>query len=601
MIRTENEKIDVYRGRQVVRITGTQTQTAQIVAAIEQIISHMRTIRLDLKTLRGQDSDEHRSEVLRELEQLTNAEVTKISKDKIEVKGMNLHPGAGLSTMADVARRVLLSASDVANQTVKNVGFKMTDKPVYAVEYPLHDGMSWRNKMRHWSRWESPMDKPAEKVVDQNMFVMELSDLTGEKTAEVTEADELEVAAKPEDELVPAAEEEADAAVEAVEPGSQEMTATDTLWQTIPQTRATAVIGNVLHETEPGPTVGTNPVSHEMRNIHAARTLFAPTTRNLARLVDHLEPVAESTGARVVMRFIPSPWTAHGEKMLKAFPAVEMNFQRIKDLPLKLDGIYAIVDDVNNDIMIPDRTLDLSFRQKTHFTVNLENISFSPEIQEFLDKSHLNPSKEEILTPPEVTLPIAAHMCRKDSGLLLDAGTYMHVPYLFAGLEIRQQTLYDYNGWLLRYTAINGGKAAGVRSELALEYTRAPTEAASTLESSADDTLRDFTARGFQLVDELDTPRPVKSRAIGRGVAPEETYLPVEHVYLPSVRYCMVDKASPAPQTFKCFNHRPVLGPLNIAKRVEGLKMEHDASLEEATPLKSTRFDAAAKVLGYER
>ena len=528
LVTTENEKIEAYRARDVIRITGTPKQANRIARAIENVLANIRTYKVSLKELK-RDGAEFSNAVYEELERLTNSEVTRLSKDSVVIKGMNLQPGSGLSTMADVARRVLLQSSDAADQVTNNVGYKVTDKPAYAVEYPLQETMSWRNKMRHWARWESPIEKAVGKPVDVKEYIMELDDLVKPEETAPTPKEEV-AAAPPQDELVPVAESEA---VEAsnVEEGA--------LWQARPR-KSYAMIGNLLHEQDIQTTINPKPVEF---NVKDTRTLFTTNNRNLASLVDHLR--AFESRQRVFLKFLPSPWTPRGGEALSVFPAVEMEFQNpaYADAPLVLNNVHAISEEVHNDIMLPDKTLDLSFRQRQSFQISSKKAMQLPQIADFLTKSRLNPSRSEVLTPAELTLPIPSYICRNPSSVFGEK-EQLEVPYLFAGLEFRESATFNYNNWLLRYRTINGGKAAGQWSEFSLDYQRTP-DAQKLLSSeveNTDEVLRSFTTEVFRLVDDLDTPH-------------QEGETEITHEYLPSVRRC----DSRAVKTFTCFHHRPLL------------------------------------------
>lgn len=550
LVTTENEKIEAYRARDVVRITGTPKQANRIARAIENVLANIRTYKVSLKELKG-DSAEFNNAVYEELERLTNSEVTRLSKDSIVIKGMNLQPGSGLSTMADVARRVLLQSSDAAHKVTRNTGYKVTDKPAYAVKYPLQETMSWRNKMRHWARWESPIEKAVEKPVDVKDYIMELDDLV--KPEETASGPKEEAAAAPsKDELVLVAKSEA---VEA--PNLEE----GALWQARPR-NSYAMIGNLIHEQDMQTTVSPKPMEF---NVEDTRALFTTNNRNLARLVDIL-PAVESH-QRVFLKFLPSPWTPRGGEALNVFPAVEMEFQNptYADAPLVLEAVHAISEEVHNDIMLPDKTLDLSFRQRQSFKISSMKAMEVLQIADFLTKARLNPSRSEVLTPAELTLPIPSSICRNPSSVFGDE-EQLEVPYLFVGLEFRESATFNYNNWLLRYRTINGGKAAGQWSELSLDYQRAADASNLVISDSevenSDEVLRSFTTTAFRLVDNLDTPNPVEDMITMKEGEMETTY-----EYIPNVRSC----DSKASKTFTCFSYKP---QLTFAETEKGEKVE---------------------------
>jgi len=230
---------------------------------------------------------------------------------------------------------------------------------------------------------------------------------------------------------------------------------------------------------------------------------------NLSQIISMGDNESTKPVTSLRMRFIPSPWNSTGPTALKAYPPIEMRFsmdEQTKNLELK--DVLAITESAVSDVMLPERAVDLRFRQRTTARLStLHNHQLS-QIEEFLNASQLNVENGRLMTPPSLVLPIAKHLVSPKS--MPDADT-LDVEYLYAGLEYCNTFTTIFQGWKLLYTSIEGGKADGRRSELSLRPSRVLDHenlAEKGLDTAQLQELRSkqFIRSAYALVDAIESP-----------------------------------------------------------------------------------------------
>lgn len=463
-----------------------------------------------------------------------------------------------MSTSADAARRLLLSSSDVADRTVYRHGCKETASPAYAVGYEYHHTMSWRNRLRHWSRWQTAIEKA-----------------DSEEAQSIEEGDKkaLNPLSKAEEQgLESQAEHQGLASLpmslhhKAIKLDEEKVKAYElhesNLWSTTPITSTSATVGNVLHQTLPGsgPVDVSKPAHFDGKEIMNNRTLFVPATKNLSRLVGGMSTDRDTrTSSVLTMKFLPSPWSGENVKQLSKFPTLEMRFS-MTNTPedrFKLANMVVITEDVCSDVMLPDRALDIRFRQKTSFPFIAANLGAYPDIAKFLEESQLG-QRSTVMTPPELVVPIPDFMSslKGDKGAASSASTA--VRYMFAGLTYRTQISYDFRDWRLRYTSVNSGKADGRCGELSLLPKRKKSSNSVTAKNERalnEELTMDYIKSAYALVDTLEgLDKPVVRRTESNESKPPQTQdSVVGYEYMPSVHYTGPGHTS-TPQKFKYFD-----------------------------------------------
>ncbi|KFY22404.1 hypothetical protein V493_06617 [Pseudogymnoascus sp. VKM F-4281 (FW-2241)] len=561
-IQADEEKIEIFRWRRAIRITATKAKAKIIARGIRTTLEGVHRIEVPLAGLKkagrkvkeAEEVDEFGEPVLAELAKLTNTEVVRASKDKLSVHGLGRKQGSSLSTSADAARRLLLSSSDVADRTVYKHGCKETDSPVYAVDYEYHHIASWRDRLRRWSRWQTAIGKSdSDEVCSIQERDKKELDLSKEEEDQdlASQAEHQALSMSPHHKAINLDKEK----VKQYE--SQE----SNLWSTTPITSTSATVGNVLHQTPPGsgPVDVSKPVQFDEKKIMNSRTIFVPSTKNLSRLVSGMDNDGDvKTSSVLTMKFLPSPWSGEDMKQMSKFPSLEMSFSMTSTAErFILANMVAITEDVCNDIMLPDKALDIRFRQKTSFPFIAANLGSYPQITEFLEASQLG-QRANVMTPPELVVPIPDFMSslKGDKGPSSSASTA--VRYLFAGLTYRTQISYEFRDWRLRYTSINSGKADGRCGELTLlpKHKKSIEPAAAKSERALNQELTmDYIKSAYALVNALESlDKPVVRRTEStESKPPQSPDSVVRYEYMPSVHYAGPNRTS-VPQRFKYFD-----------------------------------------------
>lgn len=446
----------------------------------------------------------------------------------------------------------------MADRTVYRHGFKETDSPAYAIDYEYHHTMSWRNRLRRWSRWQTPIEKA-----------------DSEEAIGIEEGDrqELDLPSKAEEQGLASQAEHQDLGSLSMSPHhkanrldvervKQYELQESNLWSTTPITSTSATVGNVLHQTLPGsePVDVSKPVHFDGKEVLNSRTLFVPSTKNLSRLVSGMGNDRDTrTSSVLTMKFLPSPWSGESMKQLSKFPTLEMMFSMTSTAEnrFKLANMVAITEDVCSDVMLPDKALDIRFRQRTSFPFIAANLEAHPQIAEFLEASQLG-QRSNVMTPPELVVPIPDFMSslKGDKGPASSASTA--VRYMFAGLTYRTQISYDFRDWRLRYTSVNSGKADGRCGELTLlpRHKKSNEVVAGKSERDLNQQLTmDYIKSAYALVDTLESlDKPVARRTHSNELNPRRSPDSlVGYEYIPSVHFTGPNRTS-TPQQFKYFD-----------------------------------------------
>jgi hypothetical protein len=203
--------------------------------------------------------------------------------------------------------------------------------------------------------------------------------------------------------------------------------------------------------------------------------------------------------------------------------------------------------------MLPDKALDIRFRQTTCFPFIAANLDAYPQIAKFLEASQLG-QRVNIITPPELVVPIPNFMCNLKSGTKATKGASTDVRYLFAGLTYRTQINYDFRDWRLRYTSINSGKADGRHAELTLHPARmSRLETASEDRALNQELTLDYIKSAYALVDTLDSlDKPVPQKMGSHAL--HGPYPVIGYENIPSVLYYDAQKSTSISRQFKHFS-----------------------------------------------
>ncbi|KAL2069311.1 hypothetical protein VTL71DRAFT_15649 [Oculimacula yallundae] len=475
----EDERLEAFRKRGVIRVTAPQVKKRLIVQEIEGALHRVRRTTLHLAALKpwwGYGSISSRSvgkwiektfdsATLEELERLTNTSIIELEKHRLAISCIDADEHAIVSSV-DVARRLLVTSSNLPTR-VKYQMIHDKTKPGSEVfiKHEVGNTLPWKDRLRDWVRWTAPTTKEPEKNLEP-------------------------IIAKPVFEPEPELGTQEDAAkLKAMAPGAKSSDAMH--WSDKYFTETSALLGKVLY-SHSDPSQALPVTAKANQNIHT----FSEQAPNLTRIISksNVQDGGEKAD-RLVLRFLPNPFApswkiksgdypdgrrpvterAIGAGALVAFPTIEMHFKVDRETKhAKLYTVHAIAEESKTDVVLPRNNTDVRFQTRT--TSRLMKNSIGP-FRDYLEKSDLSLAGSAILqTPPSIRIPIDRHLCRGKGFSLLGEvdvrGTKIadtnarEVEYLFAALEVRSSLSFTYKSCRLLYTSIEAGKAGGKRSEL---------------------------------------------------------------------------------------------------------------------------------------
>ncbi|CZR51415.1 uncharacterized protein PAC_01291 [Phialocephala subalpina] len=472
------ERLEVFRSRNTIRVTTTHAKKYAIVDAIQQAVDSIKRGTFNLNGLipRGADSkkleefmETHFDDAaLARLSEITNTKIVRTDPRHLSVSCTEHNPDASSSRL-DAVRRLLLTSDNFSSRLEHELAIKQKKSTEGAlVDYALTGGLSWRQQMRDWKRFAAPISKEdpyiAKAPVEQEKSIEpDLSSLPSTQTSTNEHPPKI------------------------WEPLIDAEKSESTLhWSTRLFTETSALMGTVLHSTTPYHTPLT-PKSTPLNTLGLLHT-FNTKVPNLSRVLSKADAKKNSRPTkRLVLRFAPDPFfpilksirkvkypsskkeVPIGVEALSAFPSIEMIFDidpRTKEP--KLYTVNAVIQEKKTDVMVPENAVDVRFQQK--ITSRLSRKFLKP-IKSFLFRSQLSlAAKGKLDTPPSIILPISKHLCRDEGfkilGLKGEVGDEQEIRYLFTGLEIHSTLVFNWKSFRVLYTSIEAGKAIGRRSEL---------------------------------------------------------------------------------------------------------------------------------------
>lgn len=472
------ERLEVFRSRNTIRVTTTHAKKYAIVDAIQQAVSGIQRRVINLNGLIPRDTDSKKLEAFMEtyfdnatlarLAEITNTKIDRTNPKYLSVSCTEYNPDASSSRL-DAVRRLLLTSDNFSSRLEHELAIKQKKSTKGAlIDYALTGGLPWRQQMRDWMRFAAPISKEAPYLA--------------EKPAEAEKPIEPDLSSLPSTQA-PTTEHPPEIWQPLVDAEKSEGISH---WSTRLFTETSALMGTILHSTTPQhPPL--QPDSTPLNTLGLLHT-FSTKVPNLSRVLSKADAKKNSRPTnRLVLRFLPDPFflipktirkgkyaskkdIPLGVDSLSAFPSIEMIFDiDHKTKEAKLQNVNAVIQEKKTDVMIPENAIDVRFQQKitTRLTRN-----FLKPIKSFLSRSQLSlAAKGKLDTPPSIILPISKHLCR-DQGFKLfdtkhdDKQEEREIQYLFAGLEIHSTLVFNWKSFRVLYTSIQAGKAGGRRSEL---------------------------------------------------------------------------------------------------------------------------------------
>lgn len=286
-------------------------------------------------------------------------------------------------------------------------------KGVFVEHQREERSMSWRDKLRCWSRLASPVAKGL--VVDSTpLDLAERVSLPG---------------------------------VAAGTPAHQ-------------NTTLMATFGHVLHSQK---------IAREAK-MAKNRRILSPVVPHPASLTsvtaDSDSSALQSTA--IILNFSPDPEHARPDR--KAAPQVRLTLPVNPDADLSKfafpsDSVLeCVVARSVDDILLPDASVDVRIEQRQRLPLDTQQQS----LKDFLAVSEFNLLAGRLRTPSRAVFAVPRQWPGPDDQPPSEPEPGTGTPYLFMGLEIHQVVDVEWRGHTLRYNSIEAGQHGGQRQELSL-------------------------------------------------------------------------------------------------------------------------------------
>ncbi|TQS34859.1 hypothetical protein Golomagni_04745 [Golovinomyces magnicellulatus] len=473
----EDEALEVFRSRNVIRITTTKTRKYRILQEIERLVGLINIRKISLGDLMPvpnvkQQTTSRLSQwivknfndrTLTELKRMTGVTVRREAHGKICI-GALFKKSKFQENPVDAARRLMLTARTTAS--LSDYSLASADRSLAApLIYSQVESLNWWCKVRSWFRWTDPISKETEKS----------------RTVPTTETSTIHYINLP-DGRKP---KESDLRF-LTSPVLTDETVSKSQWSSKFSTSTFASLGAVIH-------TNSDPQSREIPSIDSDPkdfiTEFSTHVPNITRLLSYAKFKKTRKHDKIVIRFLPnslsklksnsSSCKSVSAKIISALPAVEFHCSIGRDKKAYFDHAEAIVHENWTDVMLPQETVDVRFHQRT--TCQLLSAEL-PLISKFFQDCSLSTELGgKLYVPPSIHLPISSHICRNEdlknfqntqntSEEDADSSNIFNknFEYLFSRLEIRRRLVFKYEDWHLEYTHVDAGKSGGTRGELTL-------------------------------------------------------------------------------------------------------------------------------------
>lgn len=273
--------------------------------------------------------------------------------------------------------------------------------------------MSWKDKLRQWSRLVTPVGQASASGDDISMqFLNVVSDLKVTKGTE-------------------------------------------------PVHQVTASFGHVLHEKH----------SQTVAAMAKHRRLLSPVLPHPASFTSIMEEDKPTTQrATIVLNFSPDP-NHSSSKFDSAPPAIQLQLPVNPDSDLTGislppgSALFGVAAQHISDVLMPSESVDVRLTQSRLHPLDAGQES----VKEFLSQSEFNLPQGVLKTPSKAKFSIPKAWVTKAKTTRKPSKATINVPYIFMGLEIHQTVQLEFHGHTLCYNSIDAGRHGGHRQELSLQ------------------------------------------------------------------------------------------------------------------------------------
>uniref|UniRef100_A0A0B7JVK7 Uncharacterized protein n=1 Tax=Bionectria ochroleuca TaxID=29856 RepID=A0A0B7JVK7_BIOOC len=392
---SSNEDIVANEKKHELRIYARKASVRTILSRIDEAVGLMRTQELSIK---GVDSLDLQKDVLPRLSSITKTSIQYHKEDSIlNVKWLDQHSPAantkpapsGASLQAesppDIVLRLLLQDRYIRDRFQSTSDYCVLPPSETAMFIPHGRevrSLSWRNKLRTWSRYVMPVGKSS----SENTTQLKLSS------------------------------------------SKRLLRKTSKLKTDGAQVRFAATFGHILHSDASAPS----PSKKKKTTGHRVLLPVLPHPAAFTRLIGKGKanpPLSKSSS--IVLNFIP---TQHDSKAPEVRLSLPVNADDdFSDFTMSDESkLYAVSPIHQQDFLCPRESVDVRVTQQSELPLDLAKQS---HVREFFKASEFNLVEGRLRTPSHTQISLPAHLLPEPSK---DAQTASEVGYTFAGLEIHQ-------------------------------------------------------------------------------------------------------------------------------------------------------------------
>lgn len=173
-----------------------------------------------------------------------------------------------------------------------------------------------------------------------------------------------------------------------------------------------------------------------------------------------------------ILKFAPSPWS--NPDTFELFPPLEMTLMvNAFSGEAQNPRLVAVHSESVADLLMPSRNCDLRFLRRVSVPLNL-GISVldlaggggitEKEMARFINESNLNPSSNNKLrASPQIKVSIPPFMMQRSP-----SSPTAEIDYMFTGMEFRRELKFDWEGFYMHHTVVEGGISGGKKTEVKL-------------------------------------------------------------------------------------------------------------------------------------
>ncbi|RFU80993.1 hypothetical protein TARUN_1208 [Trichoderma arundinaceum] len=427
LFKTNKEKITTSFDDYRINIYAQKSTIPVILSHLDDIVRSIRCQKISSVHIQEPDLDE---DILRELEQITKTHI-QYNKDNKELEvswlekkdlAPSIEGTKDTETPADIALRLLLeqpSKNDQSDVRIIAPSEISPGKDGTFINYQRERrSMSWRDKLRQWSRYVVPVGQTSAAGDDIAPQFLEMVSLPA--------------------------------------PGPEPKKGNE------PVRRIAASFGHVLHDKS----------CRTVAAMAKHRRLLSPVLPHPASftsIVEEDKPMTQR--ATIILNFSPDP-KQHPASSDSTPPKIQLQLPVDPDTDLAEfslppdSALFGLAAHHVSDILLPSEGVDVRLTQRQLLALDAGQES----AKEFLSRCEFNLPKGILRTPSKATFSIPkAWTSNSKATTRRPSKATVNVPYTFMGLEIHQTIDLEFHGHTLRYSSIDAGHHGGHRQELSLQ------------------------------------------------------------------------------------------------------------------------------------